>query len=646
LPSILFVNTRDGTITQDELNGILTKLSSVKKFDDLLIATHIPIIQYSGHSDMFIENYEQLAYAVSEYNVVGFISAHDHNVVGLIEGDEIPQLGSDCVLRLDFDEGSGNTVYDKSPYRNNGTIYGASWVDGKYGKALSFDGEDDYVEVPNSESLDITDAITVEVWVKPTVEPRDYNMMFIQKGDDTSNDRTFYIYNRGVSDELHFGGYDSLGNLHLVRFSMPSDYKNGVWSYLVLVKDSNGLRAYYNGMLKGFDDTFTENMRSNTDPVMIGVAGTLLYFNGIIDEVRIYNRALSEEEIKAHFIRGAIPRFSGTIPQYSSLHGSYEAEDYVGSGGTVVNDSDASGGKAVSHDGSSSPTQMVYFTLSNLTSQHYYVIRFRGKSASNVSNSMKLKINDTTDNILIKDLMYISTSPSYQWSFYYPFVIQDGSHTYSFEITAENIGDDITRYVDVIEIYDCGDTLFREFEAEDYVSGDGSVVSDSDASCGEAVAHTSTSNAEMMAFTTNEFKAGKYLMTWRARSPSGALTESIGLCVYDMTTSSYVMNYVYRDTDTSYKWVQPVEFTIPNDTHTYLIKAIVNNLDGNEKRLDVIRIYSLDTGRPVKQIYTRRADGSWGVDSGHSKLILNNDGSFTFYTQKFEGGLLRDKVEI
>jgi len=70
-----------------------------------------------------------------------------------------------CILYLPLDEGAGGTAYDKSGYDNNGTIYGATWMDGKYGKALSFDGVDDYVEVADSASLDIT-RITVCLWIK------------------------------------------------------------------------------------------------------------------------------------------------------------------------------------------------------------------------------------------------------------------------------------------------------------------------------------------------------------------------------------------------------------------------------------------------------------------------------------------------
>jgi len=66
---------------------------------------------------------------------------------------------------MDSNDIYGSTLYDKSGIENNGTIYGATSTLGKIKQALSFDGEDDYVEVPDNSTLDITDEITIEVWI-------------------------------------------------------------------------------------------------------------------------------------------------------------------------------------------------------------------------------------------------------------------------------------------------------------------------------------------------------------------------------------------------------------------------------------------------------------------------------------------------
>lgn len=79
----------------------------------------------------------------------------------------INDYGTDygIVLSLDLEEGTGSTTYDQSPYGNDGTITGAAWASGKYGMALTFDGND-YVTVSDSTSLDLSSNITIEAWAK------------------------------------------------------------------------------------------------------------------------------------------------------------------------------------------------------------------------------------------------------------------------------------------------------------------------------------------------------------------------------------------------------------------------------------------------------------------------------------------------
>ena len=71
---------------------------------------------------------------------------------------------SDAIAYWSFDEGEGATVHDGIG-NNDGTIHGASWVPGLSGWGLRFDGQDDFVEVPNDNSLSISGPFTIEVWV-------------------------------------------------------------------------------------------------------------------------------------------------------------------------------------------------------------------------------------------------------------------------------------------------------------------------------------------------------------------------------------------------------------------------------------------------------------------------------------------------
>jgi hypothetical protein len=76
-------------------------------------------------------------------------------------------LEDGLVLHYDMDKGYGSTLDDSSSYANTGTITGASWVIGKYGHALAFDGTNDNVTVPNSANLQTT-TFTVSLWIKAT----------------------------------------------------------------------------------------------------------------------------------------------------------------------------------------------------------------------------------------------------------------------------------------------------------------------------------------------------------------------------------------------------------------------------------------------------------------------------------------------
>ena len=72
---------------------------------------------------------------------------------------------ADLAAYWTFDEGSGSNVFDTSGNNNNGTINGATWGVGKYGTALQFHGQDNYVEIPSSDSLEIDENVTIAAWV-------------------------------------------------------------------------------------------------------------------------------------------------------------------------------------------------------------------------------------------------------------------------------------------------------------------------------------------------------------------------------------------------------------------------------------------------------------------------------------------------
>ena len=201
-----------------------------------------------------------------------------------------------CVLHLPMNEGSGSVVYDHSRYRNNGQIVGANWTTGKFGKALSFDGVDDYVEVPDSASLDLpaeSDEITLLAWVKFSTLPSELGNAvkilrrehFFEFGVNTANKEYIWLY--GDDDAWHYIG---AGNTALD--------KN--WHMLAVTSDNVTTKIFIDENVDA-EYSYSLGLKPTSFAIYIAKFGSI-YFNGTIDEVRIYNRALSEEEIKSLYL--------------------------------------------------------------------------------------------------------------------------------------------------------------------------------------------------------------------------------------------------------------------------------------------------------------------------------------------------------
>ena len=189
-----------------------------------------------------------------------------------------------------LDETSGSIAADSSGNANTGTLHGEPvWAIGKAGGALKLDGVDDYVDCGNKVGFDITDGITITAWVKT---------------DDSGN----YGYNPYVVNDTavlrHFRSNDLEflvninGEWQRVRFPVDISF-NGSWHHLVGTYDGWELRLYVDVELKAAS-VYEGYMRSSAISLNIGRNPTIThrFFAGVIDDVRIYNRALTEEEIK------------------------------------------------------------------------------------------------------------------------------------------------------------------------------------------------------------------------------------------------------------------------------------------------------------------------------------------------------------
>lgn len=209
-------------------------------------------------------------------------------------------LGAYAVGIWGFDDGSGTTANDSSGYGNNGTINGANWVTGILGTALNFDGTNDYVRVPDSASLDITDAITLEAWVYPKQAKEQY---YISKGSISGADK----YRAGFQVPGGVFKPDFFLNLSTGEQDKLGAAISGLnkWYHLVMTYDGSAMRIYRDGELTNVWTGISGTITTDNFPLDIGTrfqGG--YYFNGLLDEVHIYNKALGAVQIQKHYTEG------------------------------------------------------------------------------------------------------------------------------------------------------------------------------------------------------------------------------------------------------------------------------------------------------------------------------------------------------
>lgn len=204
---------------------------------------------------------------------------------------------SDLVGSWQFNETSGDTAHDSSAYSNHGTLFnGPVWTgDGK----LQFDGVDDYVEVSDSSSLAFTNQITLSAWIMLTEDNLRFMKIVIQPANDTSADpwenycldlrrkNPRFSLSSGLAGSWT-GAYDTTWN---------SPITVGAWYHLAGTYDGSMMILYVNG-LPTQTKTGSLTIGNNVLPLYMGSAQGTNGFGGMLDEVRIYNRALTPTEIQ------------------------------------------------------------------------------------------------------------------------------------------------------------------------------------------------------------------------------------------------------------------------------------------------------------------------------------------------------------
>jgi hypothetical protein len=222
-----------------------------------------------------------------------------------------------------LDEGAGEATVDASGNGNEGIIKGApNWVQGKFGKTLSFDGVDDCVYVGNNPDLDHGKGdFTISAWIKTTYAELDEDPTIFGKGGDSEGGIRYCL----MLHETHNG----------IRFVLDNDIEkywpegqvvvtDDQWHHVVGMRDGTYLRIYVDGVqdTSEFASNLNTEFNTFTIPADYDLGGTSQYgayigvihshakghlqkfFNGLIDDVAVWNRALSTDEVSHLYNNG------------------------------------------------------------------------------------------------------------------------------------------------------------------------------------------------------------------------------------------------------------------------------------------------------------------------------------------------------
>jgi len=203
------------------------------------------------------------------------------------------------VLYLPFDHDDGSYARDRSGYNNHGTIYGATRVAGKVADGLSFDGVDDYVEVTHDNSITFTsEDFSIDLWFK---RRRTGTLEFlVLKGKYETDGWRVFIH----SDDRVYFETNQFGAL---QRTISSTTTKDVWYYLAIVRKGADATIYLDGRDATVIHATHVDPDLNTKSLLVGIGEDKFSspFDGDIDELRVYNRALSAAEIpRLMYLRG------------------------------------------------------------------------------------------------------------------------------------------------------------------------------------------------------------------------------------------------------------------------------------------------------------------------------------------------------
>lgn len=252
----------------------------------------IPVNLSDSYSVFYKVNFATCKLYVPEGSIRAYQGANQWKDFQNIEEFSSVDLPNGLVASYPFN-GNAN---DESGYENNGTVYGATPIMDRFGNSNSafwFNGISDYIKVPDDETLDIVSQISIVGWLK-----KDANVSWasmVTKGGEFGLENNYALHN-SVNNGVIFTG-NSQGNC-ISSISIPLNE----WHFVALTWNGDSAKIYIDGKADRVSNVKLKGILTlNNSNLYIGAdfPGTVEYFKGSLDDIRIYNRAINQSEVNA-----------------------------------------------------------------------------------------------------------------------------------------------------------------------------------------------------------------------------------------------------------------------------------------------------------------------------------------------------------
>ena len=236
-------------------------------------------------------NYDPIGYSVDSKGAAATRTFQDRTY--RIE-DDLMLRDNGLVAYYKLDDAGGQAT-DSSGLGNTGTLVNSpTWTTGKVGGGLSFNGSNDRVSIPTSSSLNLT-VFTVMLWVYPKATNTNFQPLVVKEASDGTA-RNYGLFIAPNTMKLHFSF--QAGDCTTWRSYTGSLWMGtSAWNHVAMTYDGSNFKLYRNGTLDT-NASLSSTVCLSNNPVKLGKElSTYGDFNGTMDEVRIYNRALSSTEV-------------------------------------------------------------------------------------------------------------------------------------------------------------------------------------------------------------------------------------------------------------------------------------------------------------------------------------------------------------